>query len=121
MTTPIVICDDSSFARKQLASALPDGCDVDITFAKDGQEGLSALQAKQIDIMFLDLNMPGLDGYQTLEAMQDTGIKTKVVVVSGDIQPDAQKRVKSLLKIAQLDGMLINYENEIQAIEHMSD
>jgi anti-sigma B factor antagonist len=31
----------------------------------------------------------------------------------------AQKRVKSLLKIAQLDGMLKNYENEIQAIEHM--
>jgi anti-anti-sigma factor len=31
----------------------------------------------------------------------------------------ATKRVKSLLKIAQLDGMLINYENEIEAIENM--
>lgn len=96
MATPIVICDDSSFARKQLASALPDGCDVEITFAKDGQEGLVALKNNKIDIMFLDLNMPGLDGYQTLEAMQKDGIKTKVVVVSGDIQPDAQKRVKGL-------------------------
>jgi len=94
--TPIVICDDSSFARKQLASALPAGCDVDITFAKDGQEGLSALKNKKIDIMFLDLNMPGFDGYQTLQAMREDGIKTRVVVVSGDIQPDAQKRVKQL-------------------------
>jgi len=96
LPTPIVICDDSSFARKQLASALPDGCDVEITFAKDGHEGLSALKNKNVEIMFLDLNMPGLDGYQTLEAMKDTGLKTKVVVVSGDIQPDAQARVKGL-------------------------
>lgn len=100
MATPIVICDDSSFARKQLASALPDGCDVEITFAKDGQEGLSALKEKTIDIMFLDLNMPGLDGYQTLEVMRQNGIKTKVVVVSGDIQPDAQERVKGLGAVA---------------------
>ena len=96
MTTPIVICDDSSFARKQLASALPDGCDVDITFAKDGQEGLDALKSKKIDIMFLDLNMPTLDGYQTLEAMKENGLETRVVVVSGDIQPDAKKRVEGL-------------------------
>ena len=96
MTTPIMICDDSSFARKQLASALPEDCDVEITFAKDGEEGLTALKKNKIEIMFLDLNMPGLDGYQTLEAMKEDGIKTKVVVVSGDIQPDAQKRVKGL-------------------------
>jgi chemotaxis protein CheY-P-specific phosphatase CheC len=100
LSTPIVICDDSSFARKQLASALPDDCDVEITFASNGQEGLSALKDKKIDIMFLDLNMPGLDGYQTLEAMREHGLKTKVVVVSGDIQPDAQKRVKGLGAVA---------------------
>ena len=96
MPTPIVICDDSSFARKQLASALPDDCDVEITFAKDGNEGLEVLRNNKIEIMFLDLNMPGLDGYQTLQAMQESDINTKVVVVSGDIQPDAQKRVKGL-------------------------
>ena len=96
MATPIVICDDSNFARKQLASALPDGCDVDITFATDGEEGLAALKENKIDIMFLDLNMPGLDGYQTLEALKECGIETKVIVISGDIQPDAQERVKVL-------------------------
>lgn len=96
MPTPIVICDDSSFARKQLASALPEGCDVDITFANNGEEGLAALKENKIDIMFLDLNMPQLDGYQTLEAMKELGLKTKVVVISGDIQPDAQRRVQGL-------------------------
>ena len=118
MTTQIVICDDSSFARKQLASALPDGCDVDVTFAREGGEGLSALKNKKIDIMFLDLNMPGLDGYQTLEAMRDSGLKTKVVVVSGDIQPDAQLRVRELGAVAFIKKPVDKKEIAVLLKEH---
>jgi len=96
MSTPIVICDDSSFARKQLVLALPDGCDVDITFAKDGQEALKAVQSSKPKLMFLDLNMPIMDGYQTLQAMRQSGLTSNVIVVSGDIQPEAHKRVIEL-------------------------
>jgi len=96
MSIPIVICDDSSFARKQMARALPSGCDVDITYASDGSEGLAAVKAGKAEILFLDLNMPVMDGYETLQAMRDSGLASKVIVVSGDIQPDAHKRVMGL-------------------------
>ena len=96
MPTPIVICDDSSFARKQMLRALPDGCDVDITFANDGVEGLAAVKAGKAELMFLDLNMPVMDGYETLKAIRNAGFISKVIVVSGDIQPDAHKRVMDL-------------------------
>lgn len=96
MTIPIVICDDSSFARKQMTRALPEGCDFSITYAKDGSEALEALKRGLAEILFLDLNMPVLDGYQTLQAMRDAGMKSKVIVVSGDIQPDAHRRVMEL-------------------------
>ena len=96
MPTSIVICDDSSFARKQMLRALPDGCDMDITFANDGVEGLAAVKAGKADIIFLDLNMPVMDGYETLKAIRDADLPSKVIVVSGDIQPDAQKRVMEL-------------------------
>ncbi|MCI0505444.1 MAG: response regulator [Gammaproteobacteria bacterium] len=96
MPTPIVICDDSSFARKQMLRALPDGCDVEVTFASDGAEGLAAVKAGKAEIIFLDLNMPVMDGYQALEAIRDAGLSPKVIVVSGDIQPDARKRVMDL-------------------------
>ncbi len=36
MSTPILICDDSGFARRQMARSLPDGWDVDISFAENG-------------------------------------------------------------------------------------
>jgi len=96
MPTPILICDDSSFARKQMLRALPDGSDVDVTFASDGAEGLEAIKAGKAEIIFLDLNMPVMDGYQTLEALREAGVSAKVIVVSGDIQPDARKRVMDL-------------------------
>ena len=46
--------------------------------------------------MFLDLNMPVMDGYQTLEAIIENDLQSMVIVVSGDIQPEAHKRVKAL-------------------------
>jgi len=96
MPTPIMIVDDSSFARKQMARALPDGWDVDVTFANDGSEGLAVLKSACPEYVFLDLNMPVMDGYQLLEAMRDEGLSSKVFVVSGDIQPEAHQRVMSL-------------------------
>ena len=52
------------------------------------------------EIMFLDLTMPEMDGYGVLETLQKEGLNSFVVVVSADIQPIAQERVKQLGAIA---------------------
>lgn len=96
MTIPILICDDSSFARKQMSRALPDNWDVSISYAENGEQAIEAIKAGLGDILFLDLNMPILDGYGTLEVIQAEDLPTLTIVVSGDIQPNAYKRVKSL-------------------------
>ena len=92
----VLVCDDSLVARKQVAKCLPQDWDVAVHFAKNGQDALSALAEGKGDLLLLDLNMPVLDGYGTLEAIQQRGLKTKVIVVSGDIQPEAHERVTSL-------------------------
>lgn len=96
MSSSILICDDSGVARKQLAKFLPTDWDVTLHFAENGEDALNQLESENIELMFLDLNMPVLDGYQTLERMQQTDITTKVIVVSGDIQTQALERVKAL-------------------------
>lgn len=96
MTTSVLICDDSSFARKQLARALPADWPVTLSFAGHGQEALDAVRAGKGDVLFLDLNMPGLDGYQVLEQIRAHDLPTLVIVISGDIQPEARERVRAL-------------------------
>jgi len=96
MPTKLLICDDSNMARKQLARSLPDGWDVEVSFANNGVEGVEAIKAGKGDVLLLDLNMPEMDGYQVLEAILEQDLPTLTVVVSGDIQPEAHKRVTSL-------------------------
>ena len=67
-----------------------------VTFAKDGAEGLAAIKAGKGEILFLDLNMPVMDGYQLLESLRDADMHPMVIVVSGDVQPEAHKRVLDL-------------------------
>ncbi|EIJ6615026.1 response regulator [Vibrio parahaemolyticus] len=96
MSFPVLICDDSALARKQMARSLPATLNPDITFAIHGKNALEELAQKEFKLMFLDLTMPEMDGFETLENMQRLANKTPVVVVSGDIQPKAKERVFAL-------------------------
>ncbi|MDQ2078352.1 response regulator [Marinimicrobium sp. ABcell2] len=100
MPTQVLICDDSGLARKQMAKALPEDWDVRITFAADGNEALEKVRAGAGEILFLDLNMPELDGYGVLKAIKAEDLQVLTVVVSGDIQPQAKERV---LKMGAID------------------
>ena len=93
---PLLVCDDSAMARKQLIRALPADWPVSITQAAHGEEALAAIRQGLGPIMLLDLTMPVLDGYQTLAALQAEGLQSQVIVVSGDVQDEAVRRVREL-------------------------
>ncbi|WP_231871919.1 response regulator, partial [Oleiphilus sp. HI0079] len=88
--------DDSKLARKHMAASLPEDWDIELQFAEHGAEALTLLKAGEAEVMFIDLNMPVMDGYETLEMIAKLGLPCVSVVVSGDIQPEAHERVKRL-------------------------
>ncbi|MBB1268233.1 response regulator [Shewanella sp. SR44-3] len=96
MTIPILICDDSALARKQMARTLPKDWDVEISYATNGAEGIEAIRAGKGEVVFLDLNMPVMDGYEVLKIVQQQDLPALIIVVSGDIQIKAHERVKAL-------------------------
>ncbi|MGY6036748.1 response regulator [Aeromonas sp. AE23HZ002T15] len=92
----VLICDDSGFARKQLARALPTPWQITLHQAANGLEGVEQILMGHGDLVFLDLTMPEMDGYGVLETLKREGLRNKVIVVSGDIQPEAHARVMAL-------------------------
>ncbi len=96
MSYPVLICDDSALARKQMARSLPASLQADVTFAVHGRDALDKIATHSFKLMFLDLTMPELDGFGTLEELKRQNIDLDVVVVSGDIQPKARERVLEL-------------------------
>lgn len=99
---PLVICDDSNMARKQLLRALPAEWGVSVTLATNGLEGLDAVRRGLGEVMLLDLTMPVMDGYETLAAIRAENLEAKIIVVSGDVQDEAVRRVLELGALAFL-------------------
>ena len=100
MSIPVIICDDSSFARKQVMRALPSGWDVDLTFCENGREAVAAIEAGKGDILLLDLTMPVMDGFEVLKYIRENDLPTLPIVISGDIQPESHKQVMALGAVA---------------------
>jgi two-component system, chemotaxis family, chemotaxis protein CheY len=92
----VLIVDDSRTARMMLRKVLPQALGADVLEASGGGEAISRVSADRIDLMFLDLTMPEIDGYQVLKTLQEAGRTPPTIVVSADIQPLAQERVRAL-------------------------
>src|SRR4051794_32201892 len=93
----VLIVDDSKTARIMCKRVLPPSLRADLLEASGGEEALSVCRAQPVEIMFLDLTMPDVDGYQVLEALKNEGRSIpKVIVMSADIQPEAKERIERL-------------------------
>jgi two-component system response regulator LytT len=75
-----IVADDEAPAREELAYLLQQIEGVtDIELAKDGMELIKLVREKQPDIVFLDIEMPGLNGLQTAELISELGYRPKIV------------------------------------------
>lgn len=57
--------------------------------ARDGQDALEMIQKQRFDVVFVDVHMPGMNGYEMIRSMRDwetrTGsVRTPMVVLSSD-------------------------------------
>jgi two-component system LytT family response regulator len=82
-TIRVAIADDEPLARERLTSML-EGRERYAVVAEcnDGAEALAALTEHDIDLLFLDVQMPGLDGFQILESLGTAALPIVVFVTA---------------------------------------
>jgi len=100
MPVSVLVVDDSAMARKMLIRALPPDWDITVTQVSNGSDALARYRQGGVDVMFLDLTMPEMDGYQVLATLRSEDLNCLVIVVSADIQEAAQARVRAMGAIA---------------------
>ncbi len=81
--TTILVCDDNVAVAEQYAYDLRRLGHHDVHVAASGPAALDALSRDVIDCVVLDLEMPGMDGFGVLRALQDRKCDVPVIVYTG--------------------------------------
>ncbi len=78
----ILVVDDDPEIRRFIEAALGDA-GYAVRLAANGSEALAAVEAHHPDLILLDVRMPGVDGWQVLDALRSAaGAQTPVVVMT---------------------------------------
>jgi len=93
----ILIVDDSQLARmgiiKYLKILEPSA---ELFEAESGLEAIEVFKRESPSVVFMDLTMPGMSGYEAIERIMPLDSDVKIVVVSADIQKIAEEKVIQL-------------------------
>jgi DNA-binding NtrC family response regulator len=65
-----------------------------IQCVKSGEEALQALAAHDVEVVLLDLKMPGLGGMETLKRMKEAGVAAEVIILTG--HPDIDDAIQAM-------------------------
>src|SRR5215472_15402703 len=80
MAISAVIVDDEQLAREELAYLLKE-CEIDVVAqGKNGVEGVNLIRESAPDIVFLDVQMPGVDGFGVIKRLLDRKVAMPQIV-----------------------------------------
>jgi len=106
----ILVVDDSRLARSAVKKTLKEefGEDNEIIEAENGQIAVEKYKEYAPELVFLDLTMPVMDGFEALKQIKAIHDKAYVIVVSADVQEIAVGKVMS-------DGAVMHVQKPINA------
>ena len=81
--TLVLVVDDVPALAEQYAYDLHRLGGYEVRLAGDGREALDRLASEPVDCVILDLEMPGMDGFDVLRALVRSGSEVPVIVYTG--------------------------------------
>lgn len=82
MAERILIVDDDEAVRTMLYKVIRSN-GMDAFTCSSGAEAFDKLSRDSFDLILLDVNMPGMDGFQVVQRLRNKGITTPIIIISG--------------------------------------
>ena len=82
MADRILIVDDDQAVLTMLYKIIRSN-GMEAETASDGNTALTLLASRRFDLLLLDVNMPGMDGFTVVEAIRAKGMETPIIIISG--------------------------------------
>ena len=82
MADTVLIVDDDKAVQTMLYKVIRSSGLLADT-ASSGSEGLAMALEGRYDLILLDINMHGMDGFEVIQRLRDRGVKTPIIIVSG--------------------------------------
>jgi CheY-like chemotaxis protein len=77
----VLIVDDDEFIRKLIATTLEDVAQFELHEAADGVQALEVARRERPTLVFLDVDMPGLDGIDACRRLREDAATTETTIV----------------------------------------
>jgi DNA-binding response OmpR family regulator len=77
----ILVVDDNETIRRAVADHFS-ALEYDVVEANDGIQGLDAAIKSSADVIILDVNLPGLDGFRVCRFLRERGVTTPVIMLT---------------------------------------
>lgn len=121
MSYHILIVDDSEADQFLCEYAMQEyDASIKVSKAADGREALSGLKEKHgaFDFIFLDINMPGMNGFEFLDALNQSGYKPRniIVMLTSSIRDDDHQRCVAYPMVKMVVSKPINRQLLIDCI-----
>jgi len=123
-----LIVDDEALARRGLRHRLAGHDDVELAGeARNGREALDMIRDLSPDLVFLDIQMPGMDGFDVLRALDEDAMPVIVFVTAFDeyaVQAFEANALDYLLKpiederLSETLNRVRRFHNQKQAMQH---
>ena len=81
MTRGVLIVDDDQFIRKLIATTLEDVSDFELHQAADGVEAIEVARRERPSLIFLDVDMPRLNGIETCRRLREDEATSSTTIV----------------------------------------
>ena len=110
----VLVVDDELGIRESFSSLLED--EYSVSLASDGEEAIEKVKRELLNLVILDLRLPGINGLEVLRIIQDLNCNLGVIVISGINEVETAVKV---MKLGASDYLLkpLHLEDTRKAIE----